>query len=229
MQTINLQTMRDIRLDWSAPTSVDASLIVDRGSMDAFEQLTADIFWNEGYWVRTSVKVELTREEKIRIGKHSTPRWEIDLIAYRATTNELLALECKSYLDSGGVHAAHFTPNHKLAGRYKLFHDDVLRATVLERLKLQCIERGLCPANVTVRLGMVYGHATPSNAATLKLKFQARRWELFDADWLLSRLEHMATGSYENSTAAVVAKLLLRSLRAKTRPSISAQKASTEC
>ena len=52
--------------------------------MDAFEQLAADIFWNEGNWVRTSVKVELTREEKIRIGKHSTPRWEIDLIAYRA-------------------------------------------------------------------------------------------------------------------------------------------------
>lgn len=85
--------------------------------MDAFEQLVADIFWSEGYWVRTSVKVELIREGKIRIGKHSTPRWEIDLIAYRATTNELLALECKSYLDSGGVHAAHFTPKHKLAGR----------------------------------------------------------------------------------------------------------------
>lgn len=59
MQTINLQTMRDIRLDWPAPTSVDASLIVDRSGMDAFEQLAADIFWNEGYWVRTSVKVEL--------------------------------------------------------------------------------------------------------------------------------------------------------------------------
>ena len=113
--------------------------------MDAFEQLAADIFWNEGYWVRTSVKVELTRDEKIRIGRHSSPRWEIDLIADRATTNELLALECKSYLDSGGVHAAHFNPGHKLAHRYKLFHDPLLRDTVLERLRLQCIERGLCP------------------------------------------------------------------------------------
>jgi hypothetical protein len=85
--------------------------------MDAFEQLAADIFWNEGYWVRTSVKVELTREEKVRIGRHSSPRWEIDLIAYRATSNELLALECKSYLDSGGVHAAHFLPGAKYAHR----------------------------------------------------------------------------------------------------------------
>jgi hypothetical protein len=45
--------------------------------MDAFEQLAADIFWNEGYWVRTSVKVELTREEKVKIGKNSSPRWKL--------------------------------------------------------------------------------------------------------------------------------------------------------
>jgi len=179
--------------------------------MDAFEQLAADIFWNEGYWVRTSVKVELTREEKIRIGRHSAPRWEIDLIAYRATTNELLALECKSYLDSGGVHAAHFEPGHKLAGRYKLFNDALLRLTVLDRLRLQCVERGLCPADVTVRLGLIYGHATKSNAALLKNKFRGAGWALFDDKWLFGHLGRMAGGSYENSTAAVVAKLLLRS------------------
>ena len=185
--------------------------------MDAFEQLAADIFWNEGYWVRMSVKVELTRDEKIRIGRHSTPRWEIDLIAYRATTNEMLALECKSYLDSGGVHAAHFTPDHKLAGRYKLFNNALLRETVLERLRLQCVERGLCPANVAVWLGLIYGHATKSNTALLKLKFKEADWALYDDDWLFGHLEQMAAGSYENSTAAVVAKMLLRSERATLR------------
>lgn len=189
------------------------SLIIDRTRMDAFEQLAADIFWNEGYWVRTTVKVELTREEKIRIGKHSTPRWEIDLIAYRATTNELLALECKSYLDSGGVHAAHFEPGAKYAHRYKLFHDALLRETVLERLRLQCVERCLCPANVTVRLGLIYGYATKTNAALLEQRFQKEDWVLYDADWLFGHLQQMADGSYENSTAAVVAKLLLRSQR----------------
>ncbi|GAC1586630.1 MAG: hypothetical protein NVS3B5_20610 [Sphingomicrobium sp.] len=181
--------------------------------MDAFEQLAADIFWNEGYWIRTSVKVELTREEKVRIGRHSSPRWEIDLIAYRATTNELFALECKSYLDSGGVHAAHFTPSHKLAGRYKLFNDALLRDTVLERLRLQCVERGLCPADVTVRLGLIYGHATKGNGDLLRGKFDEEGWALFDADWLFGHLERMAAGSYENSTAAVVAKLIFRSRR----------------
>lgn len=178
--------------------------------MDAFENLAADIFWNEGYWVRNGVKVELTREEKVRIGRHSTPRWEIDLIAYHATTNTLLALECKSYLDSGGVHAAHFQPGSKYAHRYKLFHDPVLRDTVLGRLRLQCVERGLCPPDVTVRLGLIHGYATSHNASLLAEIFDQNSWLLFGPEWLRDHLGRLAAGGYENSTAAVVAKLLLR-------------------
>lgn len=178
--------------------------------MDAFEKLAANIFWNEGYWVRTGVKVELTRDEKIRIGRHSSPRWEIDLVAYRASTNELLVLECKSYLDSGGVHAAHFQRGSKYAHRYKLFHDAVLRETVLERLRSQCVERGLCPADATLRLGLVHAHATAHNAPMLARIFEDGGWLLFGPEWLHEHLRHMAAGSYENSTAAVVAKLLLR-------------------
>ena len=181
--------------------------------MDAFEQLAADIFWNEGCWVRTGVKVELTKEEKVHIGRHSAPRWEIDLIAYRAVSNELLALECKSYLDSGGVHAAHFLPSSKYAHRYKLFHDAVLRETVLGRLKLQCIERGLCPPDVTVRLGLIHAHATSHNAPLLADIFKRENWLLYGPEWLREHLDRVAAGSWENSTAAVVAKLLLRPKR----------------
>lgn len=32
--------------------------------MDAFEQVVGEILWREDYWVRTSVKVELTKEDK---------------------------------------------------------------------------------------------------------------------------------------------------------------------
>jgi hypothetical protein len=178
--------------------------------MDAFEQLAADLFWNDGYWVQTDVKVELTREDKLAIGRHSSPRWEIDLIAFNAAANELLALECKSYLDSGGVHAAHFAEGSKYAHRYKLFHEDVLRATVLERLRWQCIERRLCPPNVVVRLGMIHAHASDQNASRLAEIFAENGWLLFGPEWLRSHLARIAQGSYENSTAAVVAKLLLR-------------------
>ena len=58
----------------------------------------------EGLWVRTSVKVEITKEEKRLIGRPSSPRWEIDIVAYSGRDNLLYAVECKSYLDSR-VHA----------------------------------------------------------------------------------------------------------------------------
>ena len=185
--------------------------------MDAFEQLAADIFWEQGYWVRTGVKVNLTRDDKERIGRHSSPRWEIDLVAYRSATNELLALECKSYLDSGGVHAAHFVAGSKYAHRYKLFHDPTLRSTVLDRLLEQFVSAGLCPRDATVRLGLIHAHATPHNAARLAPLFAAEDWLLFGPNWLQEHLERMARGSYENSTAAVVAKLLLRPTTLKAR------------
>lgn len=41
--------------------------------MDAFEQLVAELFFTEGYWVQTSVKVELTKEEKRAIGGAQAP------------------------------------------------------------------------------------------------------------------------------------------------------------
>jgi hypothetical protein len=136
--------------------------------VDAFEQLAADLFWAEGYWVRNSVKVELTRADKHAIGKPSSPRWEIDLVAYKPFTNELLALECKSYLDSGGVHAAHFLEGSKYAHRYKLFHDAKLRRVVLSRLKQQFVDAGLCQDDAVVQLGLVHGHSTGRNPHKLQ-------------------------------------------------------------
>jgi hypothetical protein len=177
--------------------------------MDAFEQLAADIFWAEGYWVQNEVKVALTREDKLAIGLPSCPRWEIDLVAYRPASNELLALECKSYLDSGGVHAAHFYPDARLAGRYKLFNKPALREVVLARLRDQMIERGFCPHDVQLRLGLVYAHATPVNEQRLAERFAAEGWLRFGPEWLRARLGAMAAGGYQNSTAAIVAKMLL--------------------
>lgn len=189
--------------------------------MDAFEQLAAEFFWNQGFWVRNCVKVELTREDKALIGRHSSPRWEIDLVAYDQKSNELLALECKSYLDSGGVHAAHFAAGSRYATRYKLFHDDVLRETVLNRLRQQFVDQGFCPENVQVKLGLIHAHVTAYNAPVLADIFAKGGWLLFGPDWIGSQLQLMAGGGYENSTAAVVAKLLLRSPTTKNHISPS--------
>jgi hypothetical protein len=75
----------------------------------------------QGNWVRTSVKVNLTPEEKIKIGRRSAPRWEIDVVAYSGRENLLSIVECKSYIDSYGVRATSFgRSGHPQEARYKL-------------------------------------------------------------------------------------------------------------
>ncbi len=103
--------------------------------MQAFEKLAADLLWREGYWTTTAYKVDLTREEKRAIGRPTTPRWEIDVVAYNSAANEVIAVECKSYLDSVGVRMAHFTGQRdRFAARFKLFNEPETRKVVLRRL-----------------------------------------------------------------------------------------------
>ena len=178
--------------------------------MDSFEKVVATILDRAGYWVRTSVKVNLTREDKHAIRRPSSPRWELDIVAYSGRENELLVVECKSYLDSAGVRAGSFDgPKAADETRYKLFSDEVLRRVVLTRLEAQLVEQGFCPSGTQARLCLAAGniHGDP---APLREFFNAKGWRLFERSWLISGLEALATESYENSVASIVAKLLLR-------------------
>lgn len=71
--------------------------------MDYFESIIKTLLESESYWVRQSFKVNLTKEEKRNVGKHTIPRPEIDLLAYKSNQNKVLAIEVKSFLDSSGV------------------------------------------------------------------------------------------------------------------------------
>src|SRR5438270_1090573 len=123
--------------------------------MDAFESVIAMLLRREGFWTSSSVKVGLTKEEKRLIGRHSSPRWEIDLVAYKGSTNELLAVECKSYMDSRGVIFRGNT--FDIPKRYKLFTDATLRNVVLNRLAIELQESGACAPNPTTRLCLATG------------------------------------------------------------------------
>ena len=126
--------------------------------MDAFEQLVSEILWMEGYWVRTSVKVELTKEEKREIERPSSPRWELDIVAYSGRDNLLRVVECKSYLDSRGVALRAFDNNdEKAVDRYKLFTDERLRRVVFNRLRLQFAQTGACGPEAKVKLSLACG------------------------------------------------------------------------
>ena len=180
--------------------------------MDAFEKLVAEILWAEGHWVQTSVRVNLTKEEKVRIGRPSSPRWELDVVGYRGRDNTLQVVECKSYLDSRGVTAAALSSAAAAAdSRFKLFVDDTLREVVLNRLRDDLADNGACAADAKVQLGLACGRiATEKDRAELKTLFAQRGWQLFDDEWLRKQLHAVAKRGYENEVSAVVAKLLLR-------------------
>ena len=180
--------------------------------MDSFESLIANILEYEGYWVYPSFKVELTSTEKKKIGKPTCPRWEIDLLAYKGRYNELLVVECKSFLDSTGVRYRGFNGTDKKdAKRYKLFNDLNLRRTILKRVVKQLVESGSCSKNPKIKLCLATGKmASEDDRKNISKLFNKKGWKLFDDLWIKNKLKTFAELKYENRVSAVVAKLLQR-------------------
>ena len=185
--------------------------------MDAFETVVQMLLEREGYWVRTSYKVALTKEDKRRIRRPSSPRWELDVVAYRGKSNELLVFECKSFLDSRGVCADDLIRSHRTGGggTYKLFTERTTRTVVLRRLASALVHDGACRSRPRVRLGLVAGRIPAKDRERLKRYFDEQNWELWDDSRLRSMLSVLSEGSYENHVAAVVAKLILRETKRK--------------
>jgi hypothetical protein len=180
--------------------------------VDSFESVVAQILERKGYWIRRCFKVNLTKEEKRAISRPSSPRWEIDILAYKASENEVLVVECKSYLDSPGVSAIAFEEQHGASkSNLKLFVEPTLREVVLARLSKQLIGAGLCADEPMIRLGLAAGHITTEVDRTkVRSIFALKGWELFDENWMISELRALANDGYEDLVPSVVAKLLLR-------------------
>jgi len=180
--------------------------------MDAFEAIIASILDRQGFWTRTEVKVELTKQEKRDIGRPSSPRWEIDVVGYKAAMNEIQVVECKSYLDSVGVAAKDLIyADSPSSRRYKLFHEEKTRSIVFERLSSQFHDAGLCQANPKVTLCLAAGKIrSKEDLVTLHQHFKKKGWILLDPDFIKSELRVLGDCEYENSVAAVTAKVLLR-------------------
>jgi hypothetical protein len=180
--------------------------------VDAFEQVVSEILWLEGYWVRTSVKVELTERDKRAIGRPNAPRWELDIVAYSVRDNLLRVVECKSYLYSYGVAFSAFDGTSEgSAKRFKLFVDSHLRKVIFGRLCKQFTKSGACRPKPSVKLCLACGHIASDDAREkLKKHFAKRGWELLDEGWLKHKLHDMSESGYENHVSAVVAKLLER-------------------
>jgi len=177
--------------------------------MDSFEAVVAMLLRREGYWVIPNFKVVLTPEDKRAIGKPSSPRWEIDLVAYEGATNKLIAVECKSFLDSRGVVFKEGALHR--ANTYKLFNDKPLRDVVLKCLVKQLVKSKSCHPRPTISLALATGKiAKITDRDEMIAYFKAQNWILYDDHWIHKKLSELQNTGYEDDVAVVAAKLALR-------------------
>lgn len=185
--------------------------------MDAFEQIVKIVLEGQGWWVRQGYKVELTKEEKVAMGRHSSPRWEIDLLAFQPKSNRILIVECKSFLDSFGVKSSEFVDSEvPTKGRYKLFNEAKLREVVFGRLKAQLVDEGLVLPNSNISLAMAVGKfKSATDRDALRARFEDRGWQLIDDLQLRKWALELSERGYEDNVATIVAKLIAPE---RTRP-----------
>lgn len=179
--------------------------------MDYFEAMVKVLLECDGYWVRQSFKVSLSKEEKREIGKPSIPRPEIDILAYAPVGNEVLALEVKSFLDSTGVRIADLMEEHEIPqGRYKLFTCKNYREVVLGRLNQDLLEAGMISKSTTMRLGLVAGNVYQGRSEEVRSLFSKKGWFFWSPDEVKDKLKALADKGYENEPSIIAAKILLR-------------------
>jgi len=179
--------------------------------VDYFEGIIKTLLEHEGYWVRQSFKVSLTKQEKRDIGKHSIPRPEIDLLAFKPNQNNVLVLEAKSYLDSPGVKIAELKQNHEIPeGRYKLFTCPNYREIVFGRLKKDLIELDMGDNDMKISLGLAAGNIYQSKTQEMKELFSERGWLFWSPEDIKNKVNGLASKGYENEPAIITAKILMR-------------------
>ena len=179
--------------------------------MDHFENIVRLLLESEGYWVQSSFKVNLTKEEKSQTGKPTIPRPEIDLIAYKPNANEILAIEVKSFFDSGGVNLKSLTEKHKLAkGKYKLFTTMNYRNIVFGRLKTDLFNQGLVIEQPTIRLGLVAGNVKKADTESISSFMKSSGYFYWSPTLVRQKVERLSKTSYENEAIYIAAKILLR-------------------
>jgi len=179
--------------------------------MDYFECIIKTLLEHEGYWVRQSFKVNLTKQEKRDIGKHSIPRPEIDLLAFKPGNNTILVLEAKSFLDSPGVNLSDLEKCFdKPEGRYKLFTCLNYRKIVFKRLKQDLRALGMIDGKVKLTLGLAAGNVYQSKSEEIRKLFNKEKWFFLSPEEIKEKVNALALKGYENEPAVITAKILMR-------------------
>lgn len=179
--------------------------------MDYFEGLIKTLLEHEGYWVRQSFKVNLTKQEKRDIGKPSIPRPEIDILAFKPEDNHLIAFEAKSYLDSPGVKLAALEEKYEVPeGRFKLFTCDNYRNIVFSRMKKDLVDLGMGTSKTKITLGLAAGNVYQSRTDAIRTLCSSRGWAFLSPEDIREKVTDLAAKGYENEPSIITTKILMR-------------------
>ncbi len=177
--------------------------------MDFFEGIIATLLEAEGCWVRRSFKIDLTKEEKRAIGKHSIPRPEIDLLAFSQASNRLIVLEVKSFLDSSGVKLESLKEKHEIPeGRYKLFTCDRYRDIALSGLRRDLVALGMANDNTSISLGLAAGNVHKGETSAIRNFMEKNGWFFWSPEDIKVKVTKLAERDYENDPVIITAKIL---------------------
>lgn len=177
--------------------------------MDAFEDPVARLLRREGFWTRQSYRINLTKADKVAIGKPSLPRPELDILAYKPVQNLVAWVECKSYLDSSGVHSSAFDGrNPAFAQRFKTFTDDNYREIATRVLVDQLVDSELVRPDPAVQYWLIAGNVAKGSQTAVSEHFAQREWVLRGRDWITAELQKLMDEPYEDDVVTMAAKLL---------------------
>ena len=181
--------------------------------MDCFETIAATLLEFDGYWVRRGFKVNVTKDDKTRLGKtkSSMPRSEIDLLAFNPKEDLIIAFEAKSYLNSRGVPRKDLAASHETTeGRYKIFTCKNYRDIVIKQLKQDLIAKGMATTSTKIKLGLIAAKVKGGEDESTQLDayMLKHHWEFWGPATVKEKIEALADLDYENDVAVVASKIL---------------------
>lgn len=180
--------------------------------MNAFENIVMQYLEEKGYWVRQSVKVDISKEDKRALDLSTMPRPEIDLVALNVKENELLLIEVKSLLDSGGVwFEAVSGEDRKFAERYRLFTNSKFRDIVTKRLREEYLEQGIINGKTQINYALAAGKISSSwDESKISDYFSQQGWKLFSPKEIKEKIMELSKKGWEDNLVTMTAKLILK-------------------
>lgn len=178
--------------------------------MNASEQLLAELVEVEGWASFPCYRVEITAAEKRKIGQLTLPTPEIDVVAIKH--DRVAWVESKTYMDSRGVQAKTLADGYSGPGRVRVFNDPTYRKVVTGALLRQLRANGsIGDTDPIVEYWFAaWKFSNKKSEKAARALFDEKGWRLLGPPWFLAQLQRLAETSYRDSTAALVAKLLLR-------------------